>query len=42
MQDGVLQIMVPKAPDVQAKRIQVRAGQGRTVLMQDATVQDAS
>ena len=26
-QDGVLQIMVPKAPDVQAKRIQVRAGQ---------------
>ena len=26
-QDGVLQIMVPKAPEVQAKRIQVRAGQ---------------
>lgn len=25
-QDGLLQVMVPKAPDVQAKRIQVRAG----------------
>ena len=24
--DGVLQVLVPKAPDVQAKRIQVRAG----------------
>ena len=42
MQDGVLQIMVPKAPEVQAKRIQVRAGQGHTVLTQDATVQDGS
>jgi HSP20 family protein len=31
-QDGVLQILVPKAPDVQAKHIQVHAGQGRTVL----------
>jgi HSP20 family protein len=41
-QDGVLQIMVPKAPDVQAKRIQVRAGQGHTVLTQDATAQDGS
>jgi HSP20 family protein len=26
-QDGVFQILVPKAPDVQAKRIPVRAGQ---------------
>jgi HSP20 family protein len=26
-EDGVLQILVPKAPDVQAKRIPVRAGQ---------------
>ncbi len=26
-QDGVLQIMVPKAPEVQAKRIQVHASQ---------------
>jgi HSP20 family protein len=41
-QDGVLQILVPKAPDVQAKRIQVRAGQGHTVLTQDAAVQDGS
>ena len=41
-QDGVLQIMVPKAPEVQAKRIQVRAGQGHTVLTPDATVQDGS
>jgi HSP20 family protein len=31
-QDGVLQIMVPKAPEVQAKRVQVRVGQGRTAL----------
>jgi len=42
MQDGVLQIMVPKAPEVQAKRIQVRADQGHTVLTQDAMVQDGS
>src|SRR3979411_2098613 len=41
-QDGVLQIMVPKAPDVQAKRIQVRAGQGHTVLTPSATVKDGS
>ena len=31
-QDGVLQIMVPKAAEVRAKRIQVRAGQGQTAL----------
>ena len=31
-QDGVLQIMVPKAPEVQTKRVQVRVGQGRTAL----------
>jgi HSP20 family protein len=41
-QDGVLQIMVPKAPEVQAKRIQVRVGQGQTALTQDATVKDGS
>ena len=41
-QDGVLQIMVPKAPDVQAKRIQVRAGQGHTVLTPGTTVSDGS
>jgi len=42
VQDGVLQVLVPKAPDVQAKRIQVRAGQGRTVLTPGATVNDGS
>ncbi len=31
-QDGVLQIMVPKVPEVQAKRIQVRVGQEHTAL----------
>ena len=41
-QDGVLQILVPKAPDVQAKRIQVRAGEGHTVITQGATVKDGS
>ena len=42
VQDGVLQILMPKTPDVQAKRIQVRAGQGQTVLTPGATVQDGS
>ena len=28
-QDGVLQILVPKAPEMHAKRIQVRAGTGK-------------
>ena len=32
VQDGVLQILVPKAPETQAKHIQVRASQGRAVL----------
>jgi HSP20 family protein len=41
-QDGVLKILVPKAPDVQAKRIQVRAGEGHTVITQGATVKDGS
>ena len=40
--DGVLQIMVPKAPEVQAKRIQVRAGQGHTALKPGTAVNDAS
>jgi HSP20 family protein len=31
-QDGVLQVLVPKAPGVQPKHIQVHAGQGRTVF----------
>jgi len=42
VQDGMLQVLVPKAPDVQPKRIQVRAGQGRTVLAPGATVNDGS
>ena len=42
VQDGVLQILVPKAPDVQAKRIRVRAGQGHTVLTPGATAKNAS
>ena len=42
VQDGVLQVLVPKAPDVQAKRIRVRAGQGHTVLTPGATANDAS
>ena len=41
-QDGVLQILVPKAPGVQAKRIRVRAGQAHTVLTPGVTVQDGS
>jgi len=31
-QDGVLQILVPKAPEVHAKRIQVRAGTGKAAI----------
>jgi HSP20 family protein len=31
-QDGVLQVIVPKAPEVQAKRIHVRAGQGQATI----------
>jgi HSP20 family protein len=41
-QDGVLQIMVPKAPEVQARRIQVRAGEGHTALQPGAAVGDGS
>ena len=42
VQDGVLQVLVPKAPDVQAKRIRVHAGQGHTVLTPGATAKNAS
>jgi HSP20 family protein len=42
VQDGVLQILVPKAPEVQAKRIQVRAGQGQTVLTPGTTARNGS
>ena len=31
-QDGVLRILVPKAPEVRAKRIQVRAGTGKAAI----------
>jgi HSP20 family protein len=41
-QDGVLQILVPKAPDVQAKRIRVRAGQGHTALTPGTAANNAS
>ena len=41
-QDGVLQIMVPKTPEVQAKRIQVRAGLGHTALKPGATAKNGS
>jgi HSP20 family protein len=42
VQDGVLQVLVPKAPDVQAKRIRVHAGQGHTVLTPGATAKNDS
>jgi len=31
-QDGVLQILVPKAPEMHAKRIQVRTGKSKTAI----------
>jgi HSP20 family protein len=31
-QDGVLQVLVPKAPEAHAKRIQVRAGKGKATV----------
>jgi len=41
-QDGVLQIMVPKASEVQAKRIQVRVGRGHTALKPGAAAKNGS
>jgi HSP20 family protein len=35
-QDGVLQVLVPKTPDVQAKRIEVRAGRMKAAAMPGA------
>ncbi|HEV2378124.1 MAG TPA: Hsp20/alpha crystallin family protein [Streptosporangiaceae bacterium] len=32
VQDGVLRVLVPKAPEVHAKRIQVRAGKGKAAI----------
>jgi HSP20 family protein len=40
--DGVLQVVVPKAQEVQAKRIQVRAGQGQAALIQGAVATNGS
>jgi HSP20 family protein len=40
--DGVLQIVVPKAQAVQAKRIQVRAGQGQAALIPGAEAKNGS
>ena len=37
-QDGVLQIVIPKAEEVHAKRIQVRAGKGKAAVKGKATV----
>jgi hypothetical protein len=31
-QDGVLQVLMPKAPEVRAKRIPVRAGTGKAAV----------
>jgi HSP20 family protein len=41
-QDGVLRIMVPKAPEVQAKRIKVAVGQGRSALKRGAAAKNGS
>ena len=38
--DGVLQMMVPKAPEVRAKRIQVRVGQGSAALKSGAAAKN--
>lgn len=41
-QDGVLRIVVPKAAEVRAKRIQVRAGEGHTALKPGAAAKNGS
>ena len=41
-QDGVLQVLVPKAPDVQAKRIRVRAARLIPVLTPGKTAKNGS
>ncbi len=41
-QDGVLQVMVPKAPDVKAKRITVRAGQPQGALKSGTVASNGS
>jgi len=41
-QDGVLQILVPKAEEVHAKRIEVRVGQGHAALTSGAEDETSS
>jgi HSP20 family protein len=41
-QDGVLQVLIPKAQEVQAKRIQVRTGQPYTALTPGAAATNGS
>ena len=41
-QDGVLQIVVPKAEEVHAKRIQVRPGQPHAAVISDTTAKNGS
>jgi HSP20 family protein len=40
--DGVLQILMPKAPEVRAKRIQVHADQGQTALKPGTAAKNGS
>jgi HSP20 family protein len=41
-QDGVLQILVPKAPEMQAQRIQVRTGKGQTAVLSGKAAKNGS
>ncbi len=41
-QDGVLQILIPKAPEVRAKRIQVHVGQGQAALKPGTAAKNGS
>ena len=41
-QDGVLLVLVPKAKDIQAKRIEVRAGNGQTALGEGTAAKNGS
>ena len=41
-QDGVLQILMPKAPEVRAKRIRVHVGQGQTALKPGTAAKNGS
>ena len=41
-QDGVLQVLVPKAQEVQAKHITVRAGQGHAAVISGTAAKNGS